>query len=140
MSTVVDFYLRTPQAAATLADTYREHLRAKGVDPARYYIHFRPANSEDREGSLTEFGLEPTVVASVQPPRGQGDAELEAAALATAHAVGAEMVAFHDGTPMLSYRGGVAHLSPEDREYYEEHVLPGFEGRVEWGEILPWMS
>jgi hypothetical protein len=140
MSTVVDFYIQTHQTPSAIEKTLRDHLRTQRVDPAGYWIHVRTADAEAHERGRRDFGLEPTVIASIQPPRGQGDAELEAAALATAHGADAQMVAFHDGTPMFSYRAGVAYLSPEDREYYEEHVLPGFAGGVAWGELLPWLE
>jgi hypothetical protein len=140
MSSVVDFHLRTSQSVAESEQTFRAFLREKGVDPTAYWIHFRAADADARERGRRDFGLEPTVVASVQPPRNQGDGELDAAILATVHSTGAELVAFHDGTPLFSYRDGVVHLTPDDRAFYEEHVLPGFTGQVNWDKLLPWLE
>jgi len=50
------------------------------------------------------------------------------------------MVALHDYAPLFSYRDGILRLPPEDRAVWEEHILPGFLGQVEYGEVLPWMS
>jgi hypothetical protein len=139
MSTTIRIYLRTTQTAAAIEETLREHLRTKNADPTRYWIQIRPADTEAREGGREDFGVEPSVVISIQPPRGEGDGALSAAVLATAHGTGSEMVALHDYAPLFSYRAGVAHFPSDSREFYEEDVLPGFTGQVEWGSVLPWM-
>ena len=137
MSRVVDFYIRTDQPVDRLERDYRAQLRAAGADPDRFWLHFRAADAEAKERGRREFGFEPAVVASVQPPPQIGDPELQTAFLMTAHAAGAELVAFHDGTPLFSYRGGAAQLPAQDRAYYEAYVLPAFAGRIEWKDVWP---
>jgi hypothetical protein len=139
MSTTITIYLRTTQTSSAIEELLYEHLRTRNADPTRYWIQVRTADPEDQEGGREDFGVEPNLVVSIQPPRGEGDGALSAAVLATTHDTGSEMVALHDYTPLFSYRAGVAHLSPDSREFYEEDVLPGFTGQVEWGSVLPWM-
>jgi len=141
MSSVVDFYLRTSSSLQALDSEFRSQLVARGADPSRYWIRFIPAEDEDREDGRRDFGFEPTVIAAVQPARGEGDAALSAAMINLAHESHSEFVALHDGTPLFSYRAGVVYLPPEDREFYEKDVLPGFSGQVDWQEhLLPWLG
>ncbi len=140
MSTTITFYIRTSHAPSAIEEVLRAQLRLRKADPDRYYIYIHPPDPEDREGGRDDFGVEPTVVASIQPPRGEADFDLSGAALAMVRATGSEMVALHDYTPLFSYRDGVLHLEPEDRAVWEKHILPGYTGRVEYGKVLPWME
>lgn len=132
MSTVVDFYLRTTHSSADAEQLFRTHLQAVGADSAGYWIHFRDASAEAQELGRTEYDLEPTVVASVQPPRNHGDGEMDAAMLRTAQAIDAELVALHDDSALFSYRNGVVYAPADDKEFFEEDVAPHFNGRFEW--------
>ena len=140
MPAVTDFYMRTTHAPASVEQTLRARLRAHGIDPDVCWIDVNPASEEDRESSLGAYGLEPTVSASMQAREGHSDAAVEAAILATAHELGAELVVFYTDTLLFAYAAGTVHPSPAEREYYEQQVLPGFPGRVDWSKPLPWQG
>ena len=60
--------------------------------------------------------------------------------LFAARALAAELIALHDGAPLFSYRDGVAHISPEDRQHFEQDVLPGFGGKLDTDVLVPWLK
>ncbi|MET0388925.1 MAG: hypothetical protein ABW321_23330 [Polyangiales bacterium] len=140
MSTVIDCYLRSARSLADIERTFRVRLAAKGVDPNLYWLHFETADADAEERGRDEFGFEPTLRVSLQPPRGGGDAELEVAMLETAHALDCDLVAVRTDTPIFAYHAGTVYIPERDRDYYEQQVLPSFPSTVAWTSQLPWLS
>ena len=132
MGTTVQLNLRSSEDTAALERRFRAQLSARVADSSGYWIQFRDADDEDREWAQKEYGFEPTTLGMVSPPRGVGEADIDAAALALAHESGAELALTLDAEPMLLYREGVAYPLESEREFFERYVLPGFPGRVDW--------
>lgn len=135
MSSGINFFLRTNLRPEVVETNFRAQLTANGADVTRHWVTFRAADDEDRVRGREDFGFEPTVAGVVQAHRGESDIALSRAALEVAHSAGAELVALHDGTPLFAYAKGVARFPPEDREFYETNVLPGFTGKVGWEKL-----
>lgn len=128
----LDMHLRTSDTPTQAEERFRAQLSKRGADADRFAIEFHTSSTEERADCLTDFGFEPTVSASIGLPRGVGDAAPDAAALATAHETGAELLIVYEGQPLLAYRAGTAYPSADSRTFFEDDVLPGFDGRVDW--------
>lgn len=132
MSRTLDVYLKTSEPPARVEQRFRAQLTSRGAETDHFAIEFHASSPDDRAECRARFGFEPDVSASIGLPRGVGDADPDAAALIASHESGAELLVVYQGEPLLAYRAGTAYPAADSRTFFEEDVLPGFDGRVNW--------